>query len=151
MVKICEKIGLVKDQKPYLFPDALRLARVRCGMLQHELALRSGLDQAVLCGFEKGRRIGPSPELVKVLGSALQLSGQESAELVRYARHDRGLKFLAKELAPAGVAMIGAALEAADLLSAQELTGLTSQVNALTLGKRSLMRLVQSTGEASMT
>lgn len=47
----------------------LRIVRERLGLLQHQLAKKSGLTEAAISHFETGRRIPSAKNLIKLAGS----------------------------------------------------------------------------------
>jgi transcriptional regulator with XRE-family HTH domain len=50
--------------------DLLRLARVKAGLTQHELAERAGVAQSLISAYENGRRQPTMPTLMRLLEAA---------------------------------------------------------------------------------
>lgn len=73
-------------------PRALRMFRTRAGLSQKALALSIGVDQAVLCAVEKGRRGSLPDEAMRRLPDAAGLSETESDQLRVESEHDRLLR-----------------------------------------------------------
>lgn len=75
-----------------LFPGRLQEARERCATSQKAVAMELGIDQAFLCGVEKGRRPPFSDRIIERLKISLQLKENDSQALVWAAKHDRCIR-----------------------------------------------------------
>jgi predicted ATPase/transcriptional regulator with XRE-family HTH domain len=63
------------------FGDRLRRLRERAGLTQEGLAERSGLTPKAISALERGERRRPYPQTVRALADALELTGEERADL----------------------------------------------------------------------
>ena len=63
------------------FGERLRRHRERAGLTQEALAERSGLTPKAISALERGERRRPYPQTVRALADALELTGEERADL----------------------------------------------------------------------
>lgn len=67
----------------------LKLARQIAGLTQSELAKRAGVDTALICRLEKGRRRRPSYESIVRIARALNLAPDQLFPLLNPSQPER--------------------------------------------------------------
>lgn len=131
----------MKDQRFLVFPTRLRQLRTLRQVSQKALALSIQMDQARLCALEKGRLISREVNLVSRISDAMALSRPESHQLQLAFEHDKFLVELQHTPFVRASAAISHLLRASELLTDEELEGLSAEIEALNTSKRRLRNL----------
>lgn len=78
----------MSTSRPLPLANLLRRFRLSAGLSQEALAERAGLSARAISDLERGLRIAPRPETVRMLTDALELTDEQHAELLQAARPD---------------------------------------------------------------
>ena len=124
-----------------LLPGRLVAARRRAGLSQKAAALSAGLNQSFLCALERGRRPVPSQDLLETVGKALRLDAEARAQLQWAAKHDLVLQAVADARLDGAAQLVAAALQAAEVLTADERHGLALRLMNVRQSKRLVLDL----------
>lgn len=114
------------------FPSLLLRVRAQIGVAQKAASVALGLNQAQLCGVEKGRRPPLDDEKIGRLRSEFHISEEDLADLKWAARHDRYLRALYEATATGEEArLMSSVLSASRLLDTSQREGLCDYLSSL--------------------
>ena len=99
---------------------ALEALRKRRGVSQKAAALAAGIDATRLSAIERGRVVGPGQDFVARLVRSVDLTEEESRQVANLAARDRVMREVVRNLPEATHAFLDAALDAAQVLAAED-------------------------------
>lgn len=124
----------------FRFGQMLMQLRHKSARSQQAVAEAAGLRSPRLCAMERGRLLGPSPEVVDRLSVALHLAEQDRFRFSRVAARDRVMREAIGNLPVVSHAFLAAALDAAVELSEDDLQELGVVIAATVEVKAHLRR-----------
>lgn len=129
-------------QQVLQFPAALQGLRCQRARSQKALALNMGIDQAHLCGVEKGRRPPFSDDVIARLAPFLDLSAAHVDGLLWSAKHDRCVRFVWDTTGSIEEArLVSQVLSAARQLNAGQRSGLSAYLDSVQASARQMASL----------
>lgn len=138
----------MKIQFLYRFPQAIAGFRRDRRVAQKALALTVGIDPTRLSALERGRVLGPAPDLVRRLCAALRLSPAESEQLRQAAAHDRVMREITRNVDRERHQLLALSLDAAHVLSQEDCVALVAFIRRYVVPRQQLVSLLDTEDEA---
>lgn len=133
------------------FPALMQRARARSGLAQKAVALILDMDQAQVCGVEKGRRQPFDDAMIRRLSQILGLEKSALDDLLWAARHDRSVRSLSEAAHPIEhIRLVSDLLAAARHLGEPERSGLSEYLRGLEVSASQIQALRLRTHPAAM-
>lgn len=113
---------------------ALERFRKQRGVSQKAAALAAGIDATRLSALERGRVVGPGKDFIERLIRTIEMTPDEAGHLAELAARDRVMREVIRNFPSAAHAFLDAALDAAQVLAAEDVAeaerGLRQMVQA---------------------